>query len=155
RSGAAPAFRVRPSLRMSRPTRRPDSRAPRRTVPRPVAAAASLPRAAWVALATLAVRLALLLVTFPFHDKDLWQHLEVGRVIWAQHAIPRTHVWTWPTYGAPDVLPSWLFRALLYPFWAAGGEVGLYAWRWITLLAAFGPLFLAARAAGARGPWML
>lgn len=90
-------------------------------------------------------------VTSPIHDPDIWQHLAVGRTIWQTHAIPDTQIWTWPTYGAPDVLPSWLFRALLWPVWEWGGVHGLYAWRWLTTLAAFALAWLAARRMGATG----
>jgi tetratricopeptide (TPR) repeat protein len=101
-----------------------------------------------VALAALA---ALAAITYPMHDPDIWQHLAVGRTLWQSHAIPTTQVWTWPTFGAPDVLPSWLFRALVWPFWEAGGLHGLYAWRWLATLAAFGLALLAARRMGATG----
>jgi len=90
-------------------------------------------------------------VTTPIDDPDLWQHLLVGKVIWQTHAIPHTQLWTWPTHGAPDVLPSWLFRALLWPFWQLGGVHGLFAWRWLTTLAAFGCGLAAARRMGATG----
>ena len=53
------------------------------------------------------------------------------------HRIPTTQLWVWPSWGGPDVNPSWGFRALLWPFWAAGGEWGLLAWRILTTLAAF------------------
>jgi hypothetical protein len=104
-------------------------------------------------LAAAAVTALCLLVSVSFRidDPDLWQHLAVGRALWAGHAIPRSNVWTWPTYGDPYVLPSWGFRALLWPVWAAAGERGLFAWRWITTLAAFGLLLAAARRMGARG----
>ena len=115
----------------------------------------ALPPAAWAAITVLAAVLALLFVTFPIYDTDLWQHLLVGKVIWTQHTIPNTQLWVWPIHGEPDVLQSWLFRAVLYPFWAVGGESGIFAWRWLTTLAAFGLLWKAARAAGARGPWVL
>jgi hypothetical protein len=90
-------------------------------------------------------------VTFKIQDSDLWQHLLVGKVIWQTHAVPTTQLWTWPTHGAPDVLPSWLFRTLLWPFWQVGGVHGLFAWRWLTTLATFGLLWAAARRAGATG----
>ncbi len=114
-----------------------------------------LPRAAWALLVALTAALLMALVSYPIYDTDLWQHLLVGKVIWTMHSIPHTQLWTWPTHGAPDVLPSWLFRALLYPFWAAGGIAGIAAWRWITTLIAFGFLWAASRASGARGPWAL
>jgi len=94
---------------------------------------------------------ALAAVTTPIYDSDLWQHLLVGKVIWQTHAIPHTQLWTWPTHGAPDVLPSWLFRVLLWPFWNLGGIWGLYAWRWLTTFAAFGIAYATARRMGATG----
>jgi hypothetical protein len=42
---------------------------------------------------------------------------------------------------------------LLWPVWKVGGVAGLFVWRWATTLTAFGLLWLAAKAAGARGPW--
>ncbi|TMQ72501.1 MAG: hypothetical protein E6K80_02650 [Candidatus Eisenbacteria bacterium] len=50
-----------------------------------------------------------------------------------------------------EVLPSWLFRALLWPFWSIGGVTGLFVWRWATTLLAFGLAWLIARRMGARG----
>jgi len=91
------------------------------------------------------------LVTYPITDPDLWQHLTVGRAIWQGHGIPRVHQWSWPTYGTPEVLPSWLFRAVLWPVYDAAGVGGLFAWRWITTLAAFALGWIAARRMGARG----
>ena len=93
----------------------------------------------------------MIVVTFPISDPDLWQHLTVGRAIWKTHSIPHTHLWSWPTYGDPEVLPSWLFRAVLWPVYAAGGVNGLFAWRWVTTVAAFAIGWAAARRMGARG----
>jgi hypothetical protein len=90
-------------------------------------------------------------VTFRITDPDLWQHLTVGRAIWQLHHVPVTNLWVWPLYGAPDICPSWLFRALLWPFWSVGDVLGIYAWRWLTTLAAFALLWAAARRMGARG----
>jgi hypothetical protein len=106
------------------------------------------PYALAVAVAALC---ALAAVTYAIHDPDIWQHLVVGKTIWKTHAIPTTQIWTWPTFGSPDVLPSWLFRALLWPFWEVGGTNGLFAWRWLTTLAAFGLMWAAARRMGATG----
>jgi hypothetical protein len=96
------------------------------------------------------------LVTHHIADPDLWQHLRVGRTIWESREIPRTHLWTYPSFGQPEVLPSWLFRTLLWPFWSAAGEWGLQAWRWLTTLGAFGILALVARRLGVQGfvPWL-
>ena len=90
-------------------------------------------------------------VTFRLGDADLWQHLAVGRAIWKLHSVPATNLWVWPLYGMPALCPSWLFRALLWPFWAAGNLDGLYLWRWMTALAAFALLLASARRMGARG----
>ncbi len=49
------------------------------------------------------------------------------------------------------MLPSWLFRALLWPVYEGGGVTGLFVWRWLTTLAAFAAGWAAARRMGARG----
>jgi hypothetical protein len=98
-----------------------------------------------------AAALVLIAITNPIHDPDLWQHLTVGRAIWESQAIPSVHQWSWPTYGTPEVLPSWAFRALLWPVYDAAGVPGLFAWRWLTTLAALGLGWAAARVLGARG----
>ncbi len=127
--------------------------APKRAAPAPPEPAAELPARhpamlLAFALAALGVYFS---VTFWITDPDVWQHLAVGREIWRSHAVPRYHVWTWPNLGTWDVTPSWLFRALLYPFWAAGGIAGLFAWRWLTSALAFFGLWAIGRRLGARG----
>jgi hypothetical protein len=105
-----------------------------------------------VALAvTLAATLIAIGVSFRMDDPDLWQHLAVGRALWQLRSIPHENLWTWPGHGEPYLLPSWLFRAVLWPFWAWGGEAGLAAWRWLATLGAFALLWAAARRGGARG----
>ena len=104
----------------------------------------------WVALA-VTLGCVLLSVTYQIYEKDFWQHLAVGRAIWQTHQVPTTQVWTWPTYGAPDVNSSWGFRALVWPLWQWGGVWGLFAWRWLTTLAVFGLALATARRMGARG----
>src|SRR5262245_64020114 len=105
-----------------------------------------------LALAVLVATLCMLAATTgAIYDTDLWQHLLVGKVIWQTHAIPHTQLWSWPTHGAPDVLPSWLFRVLLWPFWAKGGVWGLFVWRWLTTLAAFALAYFCVRRMGATG----
>jgi hypothetical protein len=102
--------------------------------------------AALVAAACIAVS-----VSYRIYDPDLWQHLVVGKAIWQLHRVPTTQLWSWPTYGAPDVNWSWGFSALLWPVWERAGVWGLFAWRWVTALVAFGFLWGAARRMGARG----
>jgi tetratricopeptide repeat protein len=108
-------------------------------------------RAADAVALMVALACVLVSVSYRLSDYDLWQHLLVGRVLWQQHAIPNTHLWSWPTYGSPEALPAWGFRALLWPFYDAGGVAGIFAWRWLAALATFGAAWAAARAAGTRG----
>jgi hypothetical protein len=104
-----------------------------------------------IAAALAAVISIVISTSFAIFDPDLFQHLVVGKVIWQTHGVPHRHLWTWPSYGQPEVLPSWLFRALLWPFWSIGGVWGLFVWRWATTLAAFGLAWAVARRLGARG----
>src|SRR6185312_12805261 len=105
------------------------------------------------ALVTLLVAAACVAwaTTYPIVDTDVWQHLAVGRAIAQTHALPHTNVWTWPTFGAPYVLPSWLYRVALWPFWQLGGVAGLFVWRWLTTAVTFALLLATARRLGARG----
>lgn len=111
----------------------------------------SLRHPAHLAAAAVAAAAILLTITYRIYEGDVWQHLLVGKVIWERHAIPRSNLWTWPTAGSAQVLPSWGFRALIWPFWSAGGVAGLFVWRWIAALATFGLAWAAARILGARG----
>ena len=117
----------------------------------PLVALPPMSRGALAVAVAIAALCALAACTTPIYDPDLWQHLLVGKVIWQTHSIPHTQLWTWPTHGAPDVLPSWLFRAALWPFWSLAGMWGLYAWRWLTTFAAFGLAYATARRMGATG----
>jgi hypothetical protein len=112
---------------------------------------APLPRSARIAAILVAALALLALVSFPLTDPDLWEHLRVGRAIWETRSLPHVNLFTWPTYGAPYVVPSWLFRVALWPFAAAGGVAGIYVWRWLTTLVAFALLWAAARAGATRG----
>jgi hypothetical protein len=106
---------------------------------------------ALIVAALVAAAAVLISVTTRITDSDIWQHLFVGRWIWESHAIPMRHISSWLHYGEPEVVPSWGFRALVWPFYAAGGVIGLHAWRWLTTFAAFGLLWATARRMGARG----
>src|SRR5262245_8950713 len=104
---------------------------------------------ATVAVLLVAAACLVISVTFRIIDTDFWQHLAVGRSLWSTRSVPHTQVWTWTTWGAPDVPPSWLFCALIWPFWLVGGLKGLFAWRWLTTLAAFALAWATARRLGA------
>ncbi len=140
-----------------RPARGPARAAPRTPGRSPVQAPSgpapvlSLRHPAVLSAVLVAAALVLVSVTYLIYDTDIWQHLTVGRAVWTLHRIPTTQVWTWPTYGGPDVNYAWGFEALLWPVWSLGGVNGLFAWRWITTLLAFGLLWAAARRMGARG----
>jgi Flp pilus assembly protein TadD len=111
----------------------------------------SLAHPATIAALAIAAGCVVFSVTYRIFDADFWQHLAVGRALWTTRAIPHQQVWSWPTWGTPLVLSSWLFRALLWPFWLAGGLNGLFAWRWLTTLAAFALAWGTARRMGAHG----
>ena len=124
---------------------RPDRPSP------PPAEPVPLRHAAWLFAALVAAACVAISVSFEIYEKDFWQHLVVGRAIWERGHVPTTQLWTWPTHGAPDVNSSWGFRVLIWPLWSALGVWGLFLWRWVTALAAFGLAFAVARRLGARG----
>src|SRR5262249_49434680 len=97
----------------------------------------------------LCASLVFLLVSHPINDYDVWQHLRVGEVMWRFHELPRENLWTWPTFGAPYDVPSWLFRLLLWPFCQALAVEGLALWRWVTALSLAALLYAGARRASA------
>ena len=120
--------------------------------PDPSASAPSRPSAPRLVALVVAFGCILYSVSFRLYEYDFWQHLTYGRAIWELHRVPREQIWTWPDFGAPNVNPSWGFSALVWPFWATGGDLGLAVWRWLTTLAAFALLWAAARAMGVRAP---
>jgi len=131
----------RPNPRTRRAKRAPPAFAPPLDLRHPAFLMAALVAAACVILS----------VSFRLYDTDMWMHLAVGRAIWSLHQVPTHQLWTWPTYGAPDVNASWGFRVLIWPLWHGFGVWGLFAWRWVSTLAAFGLLWAATRRMGARG----
>src|SRR6185295_8415146 len=109
------------ALRRASGKRAPAERNPSRQTALEPVPPLSLGHPAMLAAILIAAGGVLFSVTVRIIDTDFWQHLAVGRAIWTTHSIPHTQVWSWPTYGTPEVLPSWLFRALLWPFYQAGG----------------------------------
>jgi hypothetical protein len=137
---------------VARPRRATAAREPHRSAAAPEPAAVlPLRHPALVTAALVAAACIAFSVTYRLIDSDFWQHLLVGKVIWARGEIPRQHLWSWTSYGRFEVLPSWLFRWLLWPFYERGGVPGLFAWRWITTLGAFGFAWATARRLGAKG----
>ena len=133
---------------MTPPVRR---RPPPRTPSAPAVTALAATHPAHLLVALVCAVIVVLSVTYDVYDPDQWQHLTVGRFIWEQHHFPTTQLWTWPTYGAKEIDYAWGFEAIAWPFWKLGGLLGLYAWRWLTTLAAFAFAWGAARRMGARG----
>ena len=130
---------------------RPSGRPPRADA-EPRANALPSPPAPYRFALVVAFGCLLVSVSFRLYEYDMWEHLTYGRALWQLHRVPRVQMWTWPDLGAPHVNPSWGFSALVWPFRAAGGDLGLAVWRWLTTLAAFALLWAAARALGVRGP---
>ena len=124
---------------------------------RSVSSGAALPlRHPLMVVAALAAAASLLLSAgYRLYDTDLWTLLVTGKAIWSGRGLPMHDQWTWTNFGAPQVMSSWLFRALLWPVWSAGGVVALFAWRWAIELATFALLWVTARRMGARGPGAL
>jgi tetratricopeptide repeat protein len=110
---------------------------------------------AFVAASFVAAACVIVSASYLLYDTDLWSLLVVGKAIWTLHEIPRTDLWTWRHHGEPQVLSAWVFRALLWPLWSAGGVAGLYALRWACAVSTFALSWASARALGARGPWAL
>ncbi len=106
---------------------------------------------AHILAALIAAACVVVSVSAWIYDTDFWHHLLVGKVIWQTHTIPTRHLWTWPSYGNVDANNAWLFRALVWPLWSAGGEWGLFVWRWLSTLAVFAILWVAARRMGTKG----
>src|SRR5438132_133605 len=124
---------------------------------RTIAVAAQLPEGvplrtpALVVAAVVAAACLVVSVSYKIYDPDLWENLVVGKAIWQLHRVPSTQLWSWPTYGAPDVKWTWGYSGRLWPVWERWGVWGVFAWRWVTTLVAFGLLWMAARRMGARG----
>jgi hypothetical protein len=52
---------------------------------------------------------------------DLAYHLKVGRLMVAEHAVPRTDVLAWTTAGRPWLDQNWGAQLVLYGIWRLGG----------------------------------
>src|SRR5882762_8258459 len=111
------------------PSRRPARERLPATAPLALAPPLALHHPAALAAVLVAAACVVVSVSAWIYDTDFWHHLLVGRVIWETHAIPTRQLWTWPTYGTLDATNAWLFRTLVWPFWALGGVWGLFVWR--------------------------
>ncbi len=150
--GTIPAG-LAPAARFPYRAARMRTRRPAQEQRRPAAPIAALPirHPAHLVAALIAAACVVVSVSAWIYDTDFWHHLLVGKVIWETHGIPTRHLWTWPSYGNVDANNAWLFRAMVWPLWSEAGIWGLFAWRWITTLAVFGIVWVAARRMGAKG----
>jgi len=102
-------------------------------------------------LAALAAACLVTLVSFRIFDTDLWQHLVRAKAMLTLRTIPHQEIWTWPIYGTPEKNAAWAFALLLWPFWSLGGVTGLFVWRWLAILSAFGVAWVIGHRLSARG----
>jgi hypothetical protein len=100
---------------------------------------------------SIALAAVALSVTYVLYETDFWQHLLVGKAIWMLGHVPTRQLWSWSSYGDPEVNSAWLFRVIVWKAWSWGGVWGLQIYRWMSTLAAFALLWATARRMGARG----
>jgi hypothetical protein len=110
------------------------------------AAAARLSAFPW---AILAVALALVIVTYPVFDCDLYWHLANGRAMLKQGRIVNEELFSFTHRGTPFVNHEWLGQIALFSVWDRYGANGLLALKWAISAAAIAVLFHTTRGAGA------
>ena len=94
----------------------------------------------------------LFLITLPLLTKiftsDYGTHLALGREIVRTWSIAGTEFLNYPSLGRTNPNGSWLFEAVLYLVWAAGGNYGVSFFLWVLVSAI---LFLIYRSTTLRG----
>lgn len=80
---------------------------------------------------------------------DYGTHLAIGRQILESRSIPGVEFLNYPTSGAPHGYTEWLFQALLYGIFLAGGTAGISVFCWVVASATIYFLFRAALVRGA------
>src|SRR5262245_43312645 len=118
--------------------------------PPPLNSGLPLRHPALIATLAIAAACAVVSASYRLYDTDLWHLLAVGRAI-DQSGLPSTDAWTWTSFGQPAFVSSWLFRALIWKLWAAGGVWAMFGWRWAATLAVFALAYATGRVLGARG----
>lgn len=68
---------------------------------------------------------AVLVLALPLTDTDYFWHLKAGEYILAHRALPAGDVFSFTRAGQPWVLHEWLFEAVLFGAYAAGGPSGV------------------------------
>jgi len=63
----------------------------------------------------------------PIRDPDFWWHLRTGQVIVETRSIPRQDPFSFSAFGRPWVAHEWLFEAILFLIYRAGGLAAVIA----------------------------
>lgn len=99
--------------------------------------------------APLAVALALVIVTYPVFDCDLYWHMANGRAMIEQRRIVNEELFSFTCPGTPFVNHEWLSQIAFFFVWGRYGANGLLGLKWAVTAAAIAALFHTARGAGA------
>src|SRR5262249_3822087 len=105
-----PLMELQKSLTSPEPLPAAKTHARRRSLPRGVRMVFSFP----VFLAFALTALTALTVQGRFNDPDLWWHLRLGQVIWTNHAVPTTEIFSHTTFGHPWIPHEWLAQLSIF-----------------------------------------
>lgn len=83
------------------------------------------PAVRWATLASLAAAGCAAAAT-KIHSNDLWWHLETGKWILAERAIPRADVFSFTSQGTPWMDHGWLWQVAAWLLFAGAGAAGLF-----------------------------
>ncbi|MFI5306932.1 MAG: hypothetical protein ACHQ53_06260, partial [Polyangiales bacterium] len=113
-----------------------------------------LPRAVEVPIVGLALLGVALLAAHPLSSPDTFWHLKLGEIIAAQHAVPRTDLFSAVHPDRPWVQFAWLWELLAHGVDAAFGLRGLRVLQAALMVKTFGVLYVFARRTGQAAPAM-
>jgi len=101
----------------------------------------------WAVLASLAAAACAAAAT-KLHANDLWWHLETGKWILSEHAVPRVDPFSFTSQGAPWVDHGWLWQIAAWLLFAGAGAAGLFLLKALCATAIVFASWLALRKAG-------
>ncbi len=81
-----------------------------------------------VMLGSVLVVLGMLTVRSRFDDPDMWWHLKTGEVIWTNHTIPLSDLFSYTARHQAFVPQEWLAQLSMYAAYKADGLAGLMLW---------------------------
>jgi hypothetical protein len=99
--------------------------------------------------ATVAIAIALFIVTYPVFDCDLYWHLANGREMFARRQIVNEELFSCSCAGTPFVNHEWLSQIVFYGLWRELGAAGLIGFKWLMSALTVGVLHCSIRKAGA------